>query len=534
MPGKAWCASRLHHSYNIDRMSLTSTQFRRRAKLATIGTHATAMLLCGILSQPVSAQIVAASRPTLKNWSVAGRPTSNTQRATDTTAQNGTTTTAAPQTSIFIAITPCRLMDTRAGSGKTGAFGAPALVAGQARKLMMQNSDCGIPASAAYSLNFAVVAPTGAGVGYVAAWPDDQQWPGTIVVNADQGGVVDNSAIIAAGADGGIQVMSRDNTDLVIDINGYFVDRMSLTYKGIWNPTASYTVGDVVSYSPNGVTSSYVAVGASQNVEPSSDSVNGAAHWALLAQGGTQGGPGAQGAAGATGPAGVTGAIGATGVTGPTGVTGLTGVTGATGPTGPTGSQGIQGVTGTTGATGVTGPTGATGATGTSGASMLLSNASSASMATTLGGLNNTSAVLPLAGMVATADTTTISGGVPANYLGDMQILPVDVTLGSLSVNFVTSNSMTLVGTTLTMSAQLYKVPNGTTTATAVPGFSCTLAPAFTGVLAPGTLTSCLATGLTGVFTAGDSGFVVVTPTITAGLDSAVSVQGKVSVGIGQ
>jgi hypothetical protein len=153
----------------------------------------------------------------------------------------------------------------------------------------MQNSDCGIPAAAAYSLNFAVVAPAGAGVGYVSAWPDDQQWPGTVVLNADQGGVVDNSAIVAAGADGGIQVMSRDNTDLVIDINGYFVDQMSLTYKGIWNSTASYVVGDVVSYAPGGATSSYVAVAANQNVEPSSDSTNGAAHWALLAQGGLQG-----------------------------------------------------------------------------------------------------------------------------------------------------------------------------------------------------------------------------------------------------
>jgi hypothetical protein len=518
MPGQARCASRLHSSYNIDRMSLTSNQYRR-AKLATIGAHATAMLLGGILSQPLSAQIVAASRPTLKNWSVAGRPASNTQRAVDTTTQNGATTTVAPQTSIFIAVTPCRLMDTRAGSGKTGSFGGPSLVSGQARKLLIQNSDCGIPGAAAYSLNFAVVAPSGAGVGYVAAWPDDQQWPGTVVVNADQGGVVDNSAIIAAGADGGIQVMSRDNTDLVIDINGYFVDRTSLTYKGIWNPTASYTVGDVVSYSPSGVTSSYVAVGANQNVEPSSDSVNGASHWALLAQGGTQGGPGAQGVTGATGVTGPTGAVGVTGATGATGVTGptgATGVTGATGATGPTGSQGLQGVT------------------GTNGVSMLLSNATSASMATVLGGLNNTSAVLPLAGMVATADTTTISGGVPANYLGDMQILPVDVTLGSLSVNFVTSQAMTLVGTTLTMSAQLYKVPSGTTTASPVLGFNCTLAPAFTGILSTGTFTSCLATGLTGVFTAGDSGFVVVTPTITAGIDSAVSVQGKVSVGIGQ
>ena len=53
-------------------------------------------------------------------------------------------------------------MDTRADSGKSGALERPALAAGKSRKLMMQNSECGIPAAAAYSLNFAVVAPAGA------------------------------------------------------------------------------------------------------------------------------------------------------------------------------------------------------------------------------------------------------------------------------------------------------------------------------------------------------------------------------------
>ena len=167
--------------HKIERMSQTPNQFLRRAKLATIGSHVTAMLVCGILSQPISAQTMAASRLKLKNWPIAGRSNTNgTERATDVPPQNGTT--PSNNTSIFIAITPCRVMDTRVDSGKTGAFGAPALAAGQSRKMMMQNSDCGIPAAAAYSLNFAVVAPAGAGVGYVSAWPDDQPWPGTVVV----------------------------------------------------------------------------------------------------------------------------------------------------------------------------------------------------------------------------------------------------------------------------------------------------------------------------------------------------------------
>jgi len=46
---------------------------------------------------------------------------------------------------------------------------------------------------------------------------------GTVVLNAMQGGIVGNSAIVSAGADGGIQVLATDDCDLVIDMNGYGV-----------------------------------------------------------------------------------------------------------------------------------------------------------------------------------------------------------------------------------------------------------------------------------------------------------------------
>lgn len=43
------------------------------------------------------------------------------------------------------------------------------------------------------------------------------------MLNAPQGGIVDNAAIVTAGADGGIQVMATNNADLVVDLNGYYV-----------------------------------------------------------------------------------------------------------------------------------------------------------------------------------------------------------------------------------------------------------------------------------------------------------------------
>jgi uncharacterized membrane protein len=131
--------------------------------------------------------------------------------------------TAAPVGSVFVPIVPCRLVDTRVTTGMTSGFGAPSLVAEQTRTFLVPSSSCAIPKAVAYSANFVVVVPTGKAVGWLAAWPDDTTWPGTVVLNAAQGGIIGNSAVVAAGVDGGIQVMATDNTDLVIDVNGYYL-----------------------------------------------------------------------------------------------------------------------------------------------------------------------------------------------------------------------------------------------------------------------------------------------------------------------
>jgi hypothetical protein len=155
-------------------------------------------------------------------------------------------------------------------------------------------------------------------------------------------------------------------------------------------------------------------------------------------------------------------------------------------------------------------------------------------MTTTAGGLSGQGVVMPFAGSTATGATTTFSGGVPDTFLGEMQVLPSNVTFGSMAVNFVLGQAMSLVGSTITLNAQLYTVSGGTGIPTAVPGFNCTLVPAFTGVLAAGTTTSsCILTGGTGTFSPGDGGFVVVSATAT-GLSLNNTVEGSVAVGIGQ
>src|SRR6185369_1051441 len=159
----------------------------------------------------------------VKNWPV--QDSSHPGLSSQSASAPGTTSGL-----VYIAITPCRIMDTRGegGSGKTGLFGPPSLVAGQARLVPVPSSNCGVPAAAAYSMNFVSVTPLGQAVGWMAAWQDDTAWPGTVVLNAMQGGIVDNPAIVPAGVDGGIQVLSTNNGDLVIDMNGYYVQATTM------------------------------------------------------------------------------------------------------------------------------------------------------------------------------------------------------------------------------------------------------------------------------------------------------------------
>ena len=125
----------------------------------------------------------------------------------------------------FIAMTPCRVMDTRAGQGFTGAFGPPSLAAfGAARQVPMPSSTtCTIPSNAgAYSLNITAVSP---GVlSFLSVWPAGAAYPNVSTLNdsSPTGGAVANAAIVPAGTAGAIQMLAGNITDVIIDINGYY------------------------------------------------------------------------------------------------------------------------------------------------------------------------------------------------------------------------------------------------------------------------------------------------------------------------
>lgn len=246
---------------------------------------------------------------------------------------------------------------------------------------------------------------------------------------------------------------------------------------------------------------------------------------------GPTGSTGATGASitGATGPTGPTGPTGVTGPTGPTGATGVS-VTGATGPTGPTG------VTGVTGVTGPTGPMGATGATGIAGSSAIIPLASGipVSLTTIAGGLVGTPAFV---GFGSSAPGVSIAGGVidltnPAGTLTNFAFsVPRDGTITSLAAFFSTTAALSLVGSTIQITAQLYQSTAPNNSFTAIPGAVVTLSPAITGVIAVGTISSGITTGLNIPVTAQTRLLLVFTAT-ASGLTLVNTVAGYASAGI--
>ena len=160
----------------------------------------------------------------LKNWSnpLYWQPSqaerSNFAKIAAPTSAFGT------DTLVFVAMTPCRVIDTRAGFGFPAPFGTPSLVGGATRSFPMQASTlCSIPATAAaYSLNVTAV-PSGP-LGFLTLWPFGATRPNASTLNSLAGAIVANAAIVPAGNDtsGSIDAYSSDATDMIVDINGYF------------------------------------------------------------------------------------------------------------------------------------------------------------------------------------------------------------------------------------------------------------------------------------------------------------------------
>ena len=131
----------------------------------------------------------------------------------------GSITVNAPSALGFVPVTPCRVLDTRKPNG---AFGGPFIAGNTSRDFTIPNSSCSIPSSAqAYSLNVAVVPHSV--LGFVTVWPAGQSRPKAATLNSVDGRIKSSAAIVPAGPGGVVSIYATNDTDVIVDINGYFV-----------------------------------------------------------------------------------------------------------------------------------------------------------------------------------------------------------------------------------------------------------------------------------------------------------------------
>jgi YVTN family beta-propeller protein len=134
---------------------------------------------------------------------------------TDNTVSVVAGANAAPEQ--FIAVTPCRLVDTRTQYGGSGP-----IQGGTSESFPLpQLGGCGIPATAAaYSLNVTVVPP--GRLGFLTIWPTGEDQPLVSLMNSLDGRIKANAALVPAGYQGAVTVYVNNTTDVLIDIDGYF------------------------------------------------------------------------------------------------------------------------------------------------------------------------------------------------------------------------------------------------------------------------------------------------------------------------
>ena len=137
-------------------------------------------------------------------------PSNDTDLAIDI---NGYFAPPGPGGLSLYSLTPCRTFDSRNGSGQpfTGILSPPVDVV---------DGPCGPPSTArAYVFNTTVV-PVG-GLGYLTLWPDAEGQPFVSTLNAFDGSITNNMAIVPTN-NGKIDAYASNLTQLILDLSSYF------------------------------------------------------------------------------------------------------------------------------------------------------------------------------------------------------------------------------------------------------------------------------------------------------------------------
>ncbi|MCC6394326.1 MAG: hypothetical protein IT167_27265 [Bryobacterales bacterium] len=124
---------------------------------------------------------------------------------------------------VFYPLNPCRVIDTRIVYRPVpGPFGPPSMAAKETRRFHLPSTPyCNVPSgAAAYSITL-TVSPPGA-LPYMTVWPAGGPQPVVSSINSFAGRILANNVIVPANDQGSIDVYANNDTDFLMDINGYF------------------------------------------------------------------------------------------------------------------------------------------------------------------------------------------------------------------------------------------------------------------------------------------------------------------------
>jgi len=144
--------------------------------------------------------------------------------------KSGPGTKAAGPASVFVPITPCRIVDTRSPSGggpfapnEAAAYRAFDSVAPFYGDQGGSTGPCDISTNSV-AIEVTVTAVNPSANGYFRAWPSGSAMPNATFLNFTKGQSISNTGTIAVGASGpDLQVKNFGATvDYVLDVQGYY------------------------------------------------------------------------------------------------------------------------------------------------------------------------------------------------------------------------------------------------------------------------------------------------------------------------
>jgi hypothetical protein len=224
------------------------------------------LFVCAVLLAPPA---LADKEIKLKNWSAppfwtpaAAEANAVASPAGSRQRYSGRQVLALPSSPLpFVAVTPCRVIDTRGLTPPTPPYGAPLLSPGAPREFSVTGGGCGIPVGAGAVSTNATVTGTG-GPGYLTLGVGGASLPYTSTLNFTAAGqTIANAAVVPLSSTGTIEALtSGSSVHFILDVNGYYAGTSVVTSLNSLTGNVTLSPGSNVTITPSGNT---LTIGAS-------------------------------------------------------------------------------------------------------------------------------------------------------------------------------------------------------------------------------------------------------------------------------